>query len=111
MNLKHKKILVTGGAGVLGRYVVKRLKERGVPHRNITVPLHRDHDLRAWSTSQKLVKGKDVIIHLAAKVGGIGLNREKPGELFYDNAIMGIHLLEASRQVDVEKFVNVGTIC
>ena len=111
MNLKNKKILVTGGAGFLGTYVVKRLKERGVPQNNITVPLHSEHDLREWSTAEKFVKDKDIIIHLAAKVGGIGLNREKPGELFYDNALMGMHLIEAARQAGVKKFVNVGTIC
>src|SRR3989344_7691841 len=111
MRLTNKKILVTGGDGFLGRYVVKRLRDRGVPPKNITVPLHHDHDLRDWLTAKKTVKGHDIVIHLAAKVGGIGLNREKPGELFYDNAIMGIHLIEASRQAGVEKFVNVGTIC
>ena len=111
INLKNKKILVTGGAGFLGGYIVTKLIARGVPKRNITIPLHSNHDLRDWSTAQKLVKGHDVIIHLAAKVGGIGLNREKPGELFYDNAIMGIHLIEASRLEGVEKFVNIGTIC
>ena len=111
MRLTNKKILVTGGDGFLGRYVVKRLRDRGVPPKNITVPLHRKHDLRDWPTAQKTVKGHDIVIHLAAKVGGIGLNREKPGELFYDNAIMGMHLLEASREAGVEKFVNVGTIC
>ena len=111
LNLKNKKIIVTGGDGFLGRHVVARLLRRGVPNRNITIPLHRDHDLRDWKTAQKLVKNQDIVIHLAAKVGGIGLNREKPGELFYDNALMGIHLIEAACQAGVEKFVNVGTIC
>lgn len=111
MQLKNKKILVTGGDGFLGRYVVKRLEKRGVPSRNISIPLHKNYDLRVWSTVQKLVSGHDLVIHLAAKVGGIGLNRAKPGELFYDNAIMGIQLIEAARQAGVQKFVNVGTIC
>lgn len=111
INLKNKKILVTGGAGFLGTYIVKKLIARGVPKKNITVPLHSEHDLRQWDTIQRLVKGQDIVIHLAANVGGIGLNREKPGELFYDNAIMGVQLIEAARQAGVQKLVNVGTIC
>ena len=111
MLLTNKKILVTGGAGFLGRYVVAELLRQGVPKKNIAVPLHRNVDLRDWNACRRVVRGKDIVIHLAAKVGGIGLNRAKPGELFYDNAIMGIQLIEAARQAGVEKFVNVGTIC
>src|SRR3989344_5177814 len=111
MNLKNKKILVTGGAGFLGGFVVKKLLERGVPKRNITIPRSKDFDLRKWENCQKVVKNQDIVIHLAAKVGGIGYNREKPGEMFYDNIMMGIQLMEAARQAKVEKFVAIGTVC
>lgn len=108
-SLTGKSILVTGGAGFLGKYVVEKLRQRGV--KNIFVPVIDEYDLREKSVCKKAVEGKDVVIHLAAKVGGIGLNREKPGELFYDNLIMGIQLMEEARLAGVEKFVALGTIC
>lgn len=111
LNLKDKKILVTGGAGFLGSYVVEKLIERGVPKEAITVPRSAEYDLRQWDVCKKVVEGQNIVIHLAAKVGGIGFNREHPGQLFYDNAIMGIQLMEAARQAGVKKFVQVGTIC
>lgn len=107
--LSNKRILVTGGSGFLGQNVVKKLKEQGV--KKIIVPRSSDYDLRDITVCRKLVIDVDIIIHLAAKVGGIGFNREKPGELFYDNIIMGIQLMEEARKAKVEKFVAVGTIC
>jgi GDP-L-fucose synthase len=111
LNLKDKKILVTGGAGFLGSQVVKKLIERGVPKEAIAIPRSAKDDLRKWDVCKKVVQGQDVVIHLAAKVGGIGFNREHPGSIFYDNAIMGIQMMEAARQAGVKKFVQVGTIC
>lgn len=112
INLAQKKILITGAHGFLGRPFVKNLLEkRRVPKENLFLPTFEDLDLRKWESCQKAVENQDVIIHLAAKVGGIGLNREKPGECFYDNIVMGAQLMEAARQSGVEKFVAIGTIC
>lgn len=108
---KNKKFLVTGGAGFLGNFVIKKLISRGVPKKNIFIPRSKNLDLRKWENCQEAVKNKDIVIHLAAKVGGIGYNREKPGEMFYDNIMMGIQLIEAARQEGVEKFVAIGTVC
>lgn len=111
MELKGKKILLTGGAGFLGSFVAKELKKKGANEQNIFIPRSKTHDLREKKICQKLVKDKDIVIHLAANVGGIGYNQANPGSLFYDNATMGIHLIEEARKAGVEKFVTVGTIC
>ncbi|MEL6471201.1 MAG: GDP-L-fucose synthase [Cyanobacteria bacterium J06623_4] len=111
MELANKKILVTGGAGFLGKQVVEQLKLAGATPENILVPRSRDYDLTQMEACQRAVAGQDVIVHLAAHVGGIGLNREKPAELFYDNLMMGAQLIHAAYQAGAEKFVCVGTIC
>jgi GDP-L-fucose synthase len=103
-----KKVLVTGGAGFLGSYVVSILRQEGA---SIAVPRSANCDLRKLENCRKAVSGQDVVIHLAGKVGGIGLNREKPGELFYDNIIMGVQLMEEACLAGVKKFVALGTIC
>jgi GDP-L-fucose synthase len=111
LDLTNKKILVTGGAGFLGRQVVNQLLIAGAKPENISVPRSRDYDLRSLDACQKAVQQQDIVIHLAAHVGGIGLNREKPAELFYDNLMMGTQLIHAAYQAGVEKFTCVGTIC
>jgi GDP-L-fucose synthase len=111
LELKNKRILVTGGAGFLGRQVINHLCKAGADHQKITVTRSRDCDLRLLENCQRAADQQDIIIHLAAHVGGIGLNREKPAELFYDNLMMGTQLIHAAYQAGVEKFVCVGTIC
>jgi GDP-L-fucose synthase len=106
-----KQILLTGGAGFLGSHIVEQLQERGVRKEQLYIPRSRDLDLRKWENCVEAVKDKDIVIHLAAKVGGIGFNQKYPGELFYDNAIMGIQMIEAARQEGVEKCVILGTVC
>jgi GDP-L-fucose synthase len=111
LNLSNKRIVVTGGAGFLGKQVVEELRKAGANPEKITVPRSSDRDLRVLENCYKVVEQQDIIIHLAAHVGGIGLNQEKPAELFYDNLMMGTQLIHAAYQAGVEKFVCVGTIC
>ena len=106
-----RRVLVTGGTGFLGSFLTDELVKNGAQFKNICVPLIEKSDLRKLGECVKAVKDVDIVIHLAAKVGGIGLNQELPGTLFYDNAIMGIQLMEAARLAGVDKFVALGTIC
>jgi len=109
--IEGKRVIVTGGAGFLGRAVCDELRQ----HRPacIVVPRSREYDLRRREAIESLLNEArpDLIIHLAAVVGGIGANRANPGRYFYDNAIMGIQLLEEARLAGVQKVVSVGTIC
>jgi GDP-L-fucose synthase len=111
LDLTNQRILVTGGAGFLGRQVVEQLCQAGADRNKISTPRSRELDLRQMAACQRAVDQQDIVIHLAAHVGGIGLNREKPAELFYDNLMMGTQLIHAAYQAGVKKFVCVGTIC
>jgi GDP-L-fucose synthase len=111
MDLRTKKILVTGGAGFLGQHVVRRLREIGCI--DVAVPRSAQYDLTREADIRRLLlhERPEVIIHLAARVGGIGANRAQPGTFLYQNLLMGAQLIEAARQHGVAKFVQVGTIC
>ena len=106
-----RRVMVTGGAGFLGTAVVARLKESGA--KEIFVPKVEEYDLREREAIDRALADArpDVVIHLAAVVGGIGANRENPGRFFYENAIMGIQLIEQARLAGVDKFVQIGTVC
>ena len=108
---KDKSVLVTGGSGFLGSFVVEKLGEKGC--RDIFVPHSEEYDLRQLDVIQRLLKDAkpNMIIHLAARVGGIGANRAHPAEFFYDNLMMGVQLMHESWLAGINKFVAIGTVC
>jgi GDP-L-fucose synthase len=113
MDLSSQRIVVTGGAGLLGRVVCRVLRERGVAADRIVVPRRREFDLTVESAVERLYETArpDVVIHLAAEVGGIGANMAHPGRFFYANMAMGLHLVEHARRRGLRKFVHTGTVC
>ena len=108
---ENKRVVVTGGAGFLGSYIIKGLQKRGC--KNILVPKIEDYDLVNMDDVIRMYEDMkpDIVIHLAAVVGGIGANRKHPGEFFYKNLMMGVQLIEQGRLRSIEKFVAIGTIC
>ncbi|MFC1952562.1 GDP-L-fucose synthase family protein [Chloroflexota bacterium] len=106
-----KRFLVTGGAGFLGNYVVKILEDKGV--KDIFIPRSKDYNLVEMEAVKRLYRDvcPDIVIHLAAKVGGIGITKEKPGEFFYENLMMGVQMMEQGRLFGIDKFVAIGTVC
>jgi GDP-L-fucose synthase len=108
---EDRRVVVTGGAGFLGSYVIKGLQKRGC--KNIGVPKIEDYDLVNLKDITEMYDDMkpDIVIHLAAVVGGIGANREHPGEFFYKNLMMGVQLIEQGRIRNIEKFVAIGTVC
>jgi len=113
IDLHRDRILVTGGAGFLGKHLQAALRISGVPEQNLLVPLIEDFDLTREADVVRMYREMKphVVIHLAALVGGIGANRENPGLFFYANMAMGLHLIEHARRSELKKFVQVGTIC
>ncbi len=111
LDLSKKRVVVTGGAGFLGSFLVEGLRARGV--REVFVPRSRDYDLVDGAAVRRLLRDArpDLVMHLAARVGGIGANRENPGRFFYENLQMGVQLVEESRRAGVAKLVLTGTIC
>ena len=111
MELKEKRIVVTGGSGFLGRHLLSKLDARGC--KDVVAPRKREYDLTRQDAVERLYQDArpDVVLHLAAVVGGIGANRENPGKFLYENLMMGTLLMEHARRHGVEKFVTVGTIC
>jgi GDP-L-fucose synthase len=112
MNWLHsRRVLVTGGAGFLGKHVVSRFQQAGC--QNVFVPRSNDYNLVEMDAVRRLYREArpDIVVHLAARVGGIGANMQNPGRFFYDNLMMGVQMLEQGRLSAIEKFVAIGTIC
>ncbi|OGD97113.1 GDP-fucose synthetase [Candidatus Curtissbacteria bacterium RIFCSPLOWO2_01_FULL_38_11b] len=106
---ENKKVVVTGGAGFLGKHLVKNLHK--LSPQKVIVPKYPKYDLRKFEDCLKAFQGTDIIIHLAANVGGIGYNKSHPAELFDDNILISVNALRAAKQTGVQKFVGIGTVC
>ncbi|MBK8267985.1 MAG: GDP-L-fucose synthase [Planctomycetes bacterium] len=113
MNLTHQRIVVTGGAGFLGRVVCAELAKAGVSADNILIPRRAEFDLTCEEAVEQMYARMKptIVIHLAAEVGGIGANRQNPGRFFHANMAMGLHLIEHARRNTIKKFVQIGTVC
>ncbi len=111
MDWENKEIVLTGGAGFLGSHVYDKLLERGAKEEQIIIPRSSEYDLRWKENCAEICEGKDIVIHLAANVGGIGYNQEHPADLYYDNILMSTHMMEEARKAGVEKYTALGTIC
>tara|TARA_A100001037_G_C15152081_1_gene640016 strand:+ start:3276 stop:4214 length:939 start_codon:yes stop_codon:yes gene_type:complete len=109
LNLKNKSVLVTGGNGFLGTFVVEELKKLGVT--NISYPSSKELDLRINENCRKAVENIDVVFHLAGKGGGIQFMRNNPADVFYDNLLMSTQLIHESKNAGIEKFIALGTVC
>lgn len=110
-NFLNKNIFIAGGNGFVGKHVIRHLLQKGIPKNRLYYPTSKEYDLKNINNCLTALKGMDVVINLAGNVGGIGYNRENPGLLFYENMLMGLNLIEASRLSKVKKFVQIGTIC
>lgn len=111
VNWPEKKILVTGGAGFIGSYVVENLiHKRGAKRKNLVIPRSSEDDLRYFENCQKVVKGCDIVIHLAAVTGGINFSRQHPAEQYYSSTSIDLHMIEAARREGIEKFVAIGNL-
>lgn len=111
--LKNKRIVITGGAGFLGQHLQQRFIAQGVGQEQLLIPTIEEYDLTKEADVVRMYNdlSPDIVIHLAAEVGGIGANRENPGRYFYANMAMGLHLVEQGRLKGIEKFVQIGTVC